>query len=86
MFHDREHLADCCCDIGNRFDVRYCHDGVSQHNPRGRSNSTGSDIEDLVAMAHVSRDKVYNRKIKSYMSYDHNPTLSHLGRCIEGKA
>lgn len=86
MFHDREHLADYCCDNGNRFGVQYYHDGVSRHNPRGRPNSTGSDIEDLVAMAHVSIDKDYNRKSKSYMSYDHNPTPFHLGRCIEGKA
>ena len=54
MLHDQEHLEDCCCDSGNPFDVQYYHAGVSQQNPQGRPNSTGSDIGDLVANAYVS--------------------------------
>lgn len=86
MFHEQEHQADCCCDKCNHHDVWCYRDGVSQHDPQGRSNSTGSDIEDLMAMAHVSRDKNKNRKSKSYTSYDHNRIPFHRGRCIEGKA
>ena len=86
MLHDQEHLAGCCCDSGNRLDVHYYHAGVSQHNPQDRANNIGSDIADLVAMAHVSGDKENHRKTKSYMSYDHNPRLFRRRRCIVGKA
>ena len=86
MLYGQEHLVDYRCDSGNRFDVSYYHAGVSRRNPRGRSNSTGTDIGDLVAIAHVSIDKMENCKSKSYKSYGRNPTPFRRGRCIEGKA
>ena len=47
-------LVDCRCDSGTHSDVQYYHPGVPWHNQQGRPNSTGNDIEDLVAMAPVS--------------------------------
>lgn len=47
ILHHQEQQVGFHCDSGNRFDVQYYHDGVSQHNPPGRPNSTGSDIWDL---------------------------------------
>lgn len=86
MLHDQEHVADCCCDIGNRFDVQYYHAGEPQQNPQGKPSSTGSGIEGLTVVPQVSKNKYTDLKSKSYTSYDHNPTPFHPECCIEGKA
>lgn len=67
MPHGQDQLADYDCDSGIHLDGQYYHACGSQHNPQGKSNSTGSDIEDLKAMAQVSIDKDV-KVLKAHMS------------------
>ena len=85
ILHDQEQRADCHCDSGNRFDVQYYHAGVSERNPRGRPNSTGSDIGDLEQWHTLALVRI-SHKSSSYMSCGHNLIPFRRGYCIEGKA